>query len=193
MKQNIEEKENQKRSRKELASWIRTIVFSVVFVLVMKSKVVILAKVPTGSMLDTIQLEDRLIGNRLAYAKEDPKRGDIVIFYAPDEVNELYIKRVIGLPGEKVVIEDGKIYINDSEEPLQEDYLKQEPWVVENGPYEFEVPEDCYLMLGDNRNDSKDARYWNNKYVSKDKIVAKAMYIWFPFSDIGSLDQDIDY
>lgn len=188
MNKKTEKNEEKISLGKEIFSGIRSIVLTVAIVLILRNQVIIMAKVPTGSMLDTIQLEDRLIGNRLAYKNADPKREDIVIFHAPDDEEKLYIKRVIGLPGEKVVIEDGKIYIDDSEEPLQEDYLKKEPWVVADGPYEFEVPDDCYLMLGDNRNDSTDARYWENTYVSKDKIIAKAMYIWFPFSDMKSLE-----
>ena len=107
---------------------------------------------------------DRLIGNRLAFLKDTPERGDVVIFHYPDDEEELYVKRVIGLPGEEVRIDDGKIYIDGSETPLEEDYLKEE-WTVATGPYLFEVPDDCYLVLGDNRNDSWDARYWDNKYV----------------------------
>lgn len=66
-----------------------------------------------------------------------------------------------------------RIYINGSEEPLEEDYLKED-WIVATGPYTFEVPEGHYLVMGDNRNDSWDARYWTNTYVARDKILGKA-------------------
>ena len=95
------------------------------------------------------------------------------------------MKRVIGLPGESVHIEDAKVYIDGVE--LEEPYLKEE-WTIATGTYDFEVPEDCYLMLGDNRNNSKDARYWENKYVNIDKILGKALFIYWPFSDFGSLN-----
>jgi len=104
----------------------------------------------------------------------------------PDDEEELYVKRVIGLPGEEVRIDDGKIYIDGSETPLEEDYLKEE-WTVATGPYLFEVPDDCYLVLGDNRNDSWDARYWDNKYVSIDKILGKGEVIYWPLQDIGKI------
>ena len=104
----------------------------------------------------------------------------------PDDETQKYVKRVIGLPGEKVTIEDAKIYINDSETPLKEDYLK-ETWTEATGPFEFEVPKDSYLVLGDNRNDSYDARYWDHTYVSKDKIIGKAYFIYYPFQRLGSL------
>ena len=102
-----------------------------------------------------------------------PERGDIVIFRYPDNEEELYVKRVIGLPGETVDIRDGYIYIDGADTPLDEDYLKED-WTVATGNYHFEVPEDSYLMLGDNRNDSWDARYWTNPYVREDKILGKA-------------------
>lgn len=131
--------------------------------------------------------KDRMLGNRLAYKTGDIKRGDIVIFKFPDDESQLFVKRVIGLPGDKVVIKEGKIYINDSEEPLEEDYLPEE-WTVGNdasnlpdGKNEYNVPEGSYFLMGDNRNISNDARYWNNTYVKKDKIIAKAMCVYFPF------------
>ena len=92
----------------------------------------------------------------------------------------------LGLPGEKVTIKEAKVYINDSEVPLEEDYLKED-WVTATGPFEFEVPEDCYFVMGDNRNDSYDARYWDNTYVTKDEIIGKAYMIYYPFSRFGSL------
>lgn len=144
-----------------------------------------------------------MFGNRLVYKHSDPKRFDVVVFKYPVDESEDYIKRVIGLPGETVTIEDAKIYINDSEEPLQENYLPEE-WVIENDGYVFEVPENSYLVLGDNRNVSADARFWAEEaidygvansyeeaeqytYVSKDKIEGKAMFIYWPFNHIRLL------
>ena len=122
-----------------------------------------------------LEYGDRLFGFRLSYLMEDPKRGDIVIFKYPDNESINYIKRIIGLPGETVTIKDSKVYINDSTTPLKEDYLKEE-WVIANDGMQFQVPEGCYFMMGDNRNNSKDSRYWNNTYVARDKILAKAIF-----------------
>ena len=85
-----------------------------------------------------------------------------------------------------MVIQDAKIYINGSETPLEENYLKEE-WTVGTGPYTFEVPENSFLVLGDNRNNSWDARYWDNTYVAKEKILGKAVFRYYPFKNAGSL------
>lgn len=180
-----EKKEEPHSALRELLSWVLTFAVAIVAALFIKYCLIINADVPTGSMENTIMPGDRLIGNRLAYLKEGPQRGDIVVFHYPDNEKELFVKRVIGLPGESVHIEDAKVYIDGVE--LEEPYLKEE-WTIATGTYDFEVPEDCYLMLGDNRNNSKDARYWENKYVNIDKILGKALFIYWPFSDFGSLN-----
>ena len=141
-----------------------------------------------NSMEPTLDTGDRIFVNRFSYQFSEPKRGDIIVFKtsASDDA-ALHIKRVIGLPGDTIAIEDGKIYINGSAEPLQEDYLKEE-WTVATGPYTFEVPEESYFMMGDNRNDSWDARYWSNTYVTKDKILGKALFTYWPFAHFGKLE-----
>lgn len=88
------------------------------------------------------------------------------MFEYPVDEKQTYIKRVIGLPGETVEIRDGHIYIDGSEKPLEEDYLK-ETWIWENDGYTFEVPEGCYFVLGDNRNDSEDGRLWANEAIKE--------------------------
>lgn len=181
-----EGKEKASSPLREVLSWVVTLLAAFALAMVLKNYVIINATVPTGSMEHTIEPGDDLFGLRLAYQFSEPKRGDIVIFRFPDDETQKYVKRVIGLPGEKVTIEDAKIYINDSETPLKEDYLK-ETWTEATGPFEFEVPKDSYLVLGDNRNDSYDARYWDHTYVIKDKIIGKAYFIYYPFQRLGSL------
>ncbi len=171
---------------REALSWCMTFVVAIVLALLLKNYIIINATVPTGSMEHTIEPGDDLFGLRVAYNFTEPKRGDIIIFKFPDDESEKYVKRIIGLPGEKVTIKEAKVYINDSEVPLDEDYLK-EKWVLATGPFEFDVPEDCYFVMGDNRNDSYDARYWDNTYVTKDEIIGKAYMIYYPFSRFGSL------
>ena len=143
------------------------------------------SRIPTGSMENTIMSHSRVIGSRLSYIKDDPERGDIVIFRYPDNEKVYYVKRVIGLPGETVEVKDGKVYINGSDTPLDEPYLP-EPMEGSYGPYE--VPEGCYFMMGDNRNNSLDARFWDNKFVAKNKIVAKVLFCYYPFNRIGKVN-----
>ena len=171
----------------ELKSIFKTIVITIAVVFLLKSYVIINATVPTGSMENTIMPDDNILGFRMAYILEEPERGDVIFFYFPDDETQKYVKRIIGLPGEKIVIEDAKIYINDSEIPLEEDYLKEE-WIAGIGPYEFQVPDGCYFVLGDNRNSSADARYWRNPYVSEEKIIGKAIFTYFPFYRWGFVE-----
>ena len=156
----------------ELWEYVKMIVFVVVIVFIINNVLLINARIPSESMEKTIMTGDRVFGNRLAYMTKDPERFDIVIFKFPDDESQLFIKRVIGLPGETVTIKDGKVYINDSEEPLDDSFVAETP-VGDFGPYK--VPEGSYFMLGDNRNHSRDSRYWINSFVEKDKIIAKAI------------------
>lgn len=135
------------------------------------------AEIPTGSMENTIMPNDRVMAFRLSYLFEKPKRGDIVIFHFPDDESQEFLKRIIGLPGEVIDIVDGKIYINDSDTPLEEDYLKDVPQ-GNYGPYK--VPEDSYFLMGDNRDVSFDSRFWDNTFVKRDEIIAKAIFKYYP-------------
>lgn len=163
--------------KSEIMSWVRCIVLAVLLAVFVSEFLIVNSRIPSGSMENTIMTGDKLIALRTFYWFEDPKRGDIVVFEYPDDPSELFIKRIIGEPGDKVEIIDGKVYINDSREPLKEDYLK-EPMEGSFGPYT--VPEDCYFMMGDNRNDSLDSRFWNDKYVKKDAILGKAKLQYYP-------------
>ena len=168
---------NKTNAKKEVFEWIFSIAIGVIIAVLINRFVLINARVPSASMENNIMTGDRLFGYRLAYVNEEVERGDIVIFKFPDDESQLFIKRVIGLPNETVTIIDGKVYIDDNKEPLYEPYLAQE-MVGTFGPYE--VPENCYFMLSDNRNYSRDSRFWENTYVSKDKILGKALFRYFP-------------
>jgi signal peptidase I len=201
--QELENAEEQKTPLwKEILSWVEIVVVAIALSLFLTRVVLVNALVPSSSMETLISPGDRLFGNRLAYKFSDPERFDVVIFKNPVDEEENYIKRIIGLPGETVTIRDAKIYINDSTTPLEENYLPED-WVVENDGYVFEVPEDCYLMLGDNRNVSLDARYWAEEafeeglvssveagqsftYVKREKILGKAMFTYWPHFELLS-------
>ena len=161
----------------ELWEYIKMIIFVVVVVFIVNNVLLINAKIPSESMEDTIMTGDRIFGNRLAYINKDPQRFDIVIFKYPDDETQLFIKRVIGLPGETVEIRDGKVYIDGSETPLDDSFTPEPP----QGNWGPEVvPEGSYFILGDNRNRSKDSRFWTNTFVKKEKILGKAVLRYFP-------------
>lgn len=189
------EDEKKRTARKEVFSWVRMFAIVIIVVFVLTQFIIINAKIPSGSMENTIMTHDRLIGFRFAYWFDEPQRGDIILFEYPVDEKQIYIKRVIGLPGETVEIRDGHVYIDGSDEPLQEDYLKEE-WTWENDGYTFVVPEGCYFVMGDNRNDSEDGRLWAGEalesgvastpeeaekysYVRKDQIKGKAIFKYY--------------
>lgn len=193
-----QKKEKRKAIIKEIFSWVKTIVLAFLIALFLNHYVIVNANVPTGSMLHTIEIGDRLIGNRLAYKTKSPQRGDIIMFQFPLDESQIYIKRLIGLPGEHIEIRDGKVYIDGNKTPLKEDYLWEE-WVEMNDDIEYDIPEGYYFMMGDNRNNSLDSRYWaryavnygmadtieeaiEEKYcfVSEEQILGKAIFRYFP-------------
>jgi len=135
-------------------------------------------------METTIMTGDRVIGSRLSYRFSDPERGEIAIFHFPDDESLYYVKRIIGLPGDVIDIKDGHIYLNGSETPLDEPYIRDA--MIPEAPMHYEVPENCYFMMGDNRNYSLDARRWNNTYVKRNKIVAKVLFRYYP--KIGKIE-----
>ena len=164
--------------KKELLSWVQILVIAAIIAYVLNTFIIANSRVPSASMENTIMTRDRVIGSRLTYYFEEPKRGDIIIFRYPDDESIYYVKRIIGLPSDIIDIKDGHVYLNNSEPPLDEPYLK-EPMIPEPDLH-YEVPEDSYFMMGDNRNSSADSRRWKNTYLKRDKIVAKVMFRYFP-------------
>ncbi|MBF1329484.1 MAG: signal peptidase I [Mogibacterium diversum] len=140
------------------------------------------------SMQDTLNPNDYIIMYRMAYSGDkEPKRGDIVIFKSElqDEngKNKLLIKRVIGLPGDKITINDGKVYINDKE--YDESYLKD--GYTTGSVNNFKVPKGEYFVMGDNRVVSIDSRYSEVGCIKKDAIKGRAVLRLFPFTKIKKL------
>lgn len=160
----------------EVISWVKTIFFAVAFALIVNNFVIVNAKIPTGSMESTIMTNDRVIAFRLSYMFSSPSRFDIIVFRNPEEEDVLYIKRIIGVPGETLQIINGDIYING--ELLEEDreFIK-EPYFGNWGP--FEVPQDKFFVLGDNRNNSLDSRRWGIPFVPEENIIGQAIFRYF--------------
>ena len=198
MEQTVQTSQKPEKEKKKFNIWeyVRIVVFACIAGLLISRFVLINAVIPSGSMEDLLQIDDQIFGCRLSYLFHGPERYDVVMFTYPVDGETIYIKRVIGLPGETVEIKDGKIYIDGSNQPIEENYLPEE-WTVNNDGYVFEVPEDCYLMLGDNRNISEDARAWAGcaieagvasseeeaqkyTYVHKDKIIGRAILKYYP-------------
>ena len=133
--------------------------------------------VPTGSMRNTLTEGTRAMGLTAIYKFREPRRGEIIVFHAPDSPETLYVKRIIGLPGETVEIIGGRTYING--EYYEENYLAETPDDKDFGPYH--IPEGAYFVMGDNRNHSLDARLWENTYVYRSAILGKVYFAYWPW------------
>lgn len=180
-----EQGEEKPSLKAEIISWIQILVTAACIAFVLNTFIIANSKVPSGSMENTIMTNDRVIGSRLTYRFSAPAEGDIAIFRFPDDESVYYVKRVIGLPGDVIDIRDGKVYKNGSDTPLDEPYLKEEMFPEED--MHFEVPEDSYFMMGDNRNFSYDARYWEHTFVKRDKMIAKVLFRYWPLNKMGSV------
>ena len=169
-------------TKKILKAIIIYVIFAVMFVVLFQT-VFMLSFIPSGSMEGTIRTNSVVFSTMYDVHEEDLKRYDILTFIAPDNPDITYIKRLIGLPGEMIEVKEGKVYADGVE--LDSSFISGTQNQVGDGIYE--VPDGCYFFLGDNRNNSKDSRFWDDPYVPADDIQAKAKCILFPFSDIGSL------
>lgn len=181
---NQSKKEKQPMTAKRLfKEWILPFGLEILVLALIVKFVFFVPIVPTGSMEPTIAEHSALFALRVHDA-EKLQRGDIIVFTAetPELAGKTLIKRLIGLPGDHVEIsENGVVSINGEEQ--REDYVVyQYPM-----PRTFDVPEGCYLFLGDNRANSQDARYWENPYVSADAIQGRAVFTLYPFSNFGTL------
>lgn len=172
--------------RKEFIGWVKIVVFAIVAAFIIDNVLIVNAEVPSGSMENTIMTDSRMIGWRWSYAfDKKPQRGDVIIFKYPDDTTKNYVKRVIGLPGDRVKVEDGIAYVND--EPLDEPYVvfkdKNDNLVQRDNRGDFEevqVPNKSYFVMGDNRYNSWDSRYWvSTNFVSEDKILGKAVLCYW--------------
>lgn len=165
---------------------VKTLALSAVLAFGVRTFVAEARYIPSTSMLPTLEVNDRLIIEKVGYRFTSPERGDIVVF-SPTETlkrqgyNEAFIKRVIGLPGETVEVTGGVVYING--EPLAEQYIADE------AHYDLEpvtVPEDNYLVLGDNRNNSYDSHYWGS--LPRENIIGRAAVRFWPLNRISVID-----
>lgn len=180
-------KPSAERSTNPVVEGLQTLGLSIVLALGIRTFVAEARYIPSGSMEPTLEINDRLVVEKISYYFNPPERGDIVVFWPPDNLfpegkrRDAFIKRVIGLPGDTIEISNGKVSING--ELIEEDYIKAEPNYVW-GPET--VPADSYLVLGDNRNSSYDSHSWG--FVPAENIIGKAVVRFWPPSRIGGLD-----
>lgn len=174
--------EKQKKSKlREAISFMTPIVVALIIAIFLKTCIFANNVIPTGSMLNTIQEGDRIIASRLAYINDEPQRYDIIIFKYPDDETQLFAKRIIALPGETIEVKNGIVYITDkngNKSTARTDFITNCIPTGNFGPYT--VPLGSYFVMGDNRNDSWDSRYWDNKTVKKGKIIGKVKFRYFP-------------
>lgn len=172
-----------------LTETISIIVIAVVLSLILRYFVIEARIIPSESMVSTLKIGDRIIVNRFIYFFKDPQRGDIIIFEPPPALNrndEMFIKRVIGLPGETVEMKNSKVYINGK--ALNEPYAV--PLYYTYGP--VTVPQDSLLVLGDNRNLSYDSHQWN-AWLTRDRVKGKAMAIFWPVGRAALLERGVSF
>jgi len=137
-------------------------------------------RVENVSMQPTLFEGEFVLVSKMSYWVGKPEIGDIVVFHAPTEPGEDFIKRVIGTPGDIITVEDGKVFVND--------YRLDEPYIADVPRYEgeWQVPDGEYFVLGDNRNQSSDSHSWG--YVTADKFVGKAVLVYWPFNQFEVLN-----
>ena len=186
----VSEQKPQPASENAWIEGLKTIGLSAILAFGIRTFVAEARYIPSGSMLPTLEINDRLIIDKMGYRFGEPERGDIVVFRPTPALqanfNEAFIKRVIGLPGETVEVQGGRVYVNS--EPLPANYTAEQP-NYEWGPEK--VPEDSYLVLGDNRNNSYDSHYWG--YVPRENIIGRAVVRFWPPDRVGGITPMPEY
>lgn len=184
-------KANQKPPKKDedgIIEWIKSIVIALAIAGLIKWLFLDATRVSGDSMLNTLHNDDMLFVNKISKHFHDYERGDIVILKAPDAYNKLYVKRVVGVPGDTVTLKDEKVYLNGEE--LNEPYTSVDYTLQTSDTYEWYLLDNQYFVMGDNRAEgaSNDSR--NYGPIEKDEIVGHAFFRFYPFSDMGNIDNN---
>lgn len=204
----MENKEQNKEILKKIFSFLKetldTILFVLIAVIVIRFFVGELRWIPSGSMHPTLIEKDRLFVEKLTKPVRDLQRGDIIVFYPPDEplkkdffsiISRLtglmckdvaFIKRIVGMPGDRFEIrtEDGEYFVYINDEKLDEPYiLSKTDWMpcrddMYCGP--FVVPDGNYFMMGDNRGNSQDSRFWG--FLPQNRVIGRALFVFWPIN-----------
>ena len=204
---------NNREILKKIFSFLKetldTILFVLIAVIVIRFFVGELRWIPSGSMHPTLIEKDRLFVEKLSKPCRELQRGDVIVFYPPDEplkkdffsiISRLtglmckdiaFIKRIIGMPGDKfeIKLEDDGYYVYINDKKLEEPYiLSKTDWMpcrddMYCGP--FTVPEDNYFMMGDNRGNSQDSRFWG--FLPKNRVIGRAIFVFWPLNRVQKL------
>ena len=171
----------------EALSWAKTIILTLLLAFAINNFVIVNALVPSGSMEDTIMTNDRIVAFRLSYLFRSPQRFDMVVFRGPEGDPTLYVKRIIGLPGDRVIIQEGHVFVNGSSVPERYDFVKgalvgnhgmlsEETGVL----YPWVVPDGHFFVLGDYRTNSVDSRQWSEVFIPRGRILGRVAFRYFP-------------
>ncbi len=165
-----------------IRQYAEAFIIAIVLALAIRTFVVQAFKIPSGSMLPTLQIGDHILVNKFIYWFTDPQRGDIIVFKFPQDEGRDFIKRAIALPGEKVEVRGKQVYVN--EKPLQELYAAHLDRAIQESPFSprdsfgpVVVPPGQLFMMGDNRDYSMDSRFWG--FLDMKKIKGKAFIIYW--------------
>lgn len=189
-----------KPQRSSLLDYAVIAVVAIGLALVIQAFLVKPYRIPSPSMVDTLEIGDRVLVNRVVYHLKDVDRGDVIVFRYPRNRDVVFIKRVAGLPGDVLQAKEGKLYVNGVAQ--DEPYVHQtggvtdptdpaggiagttmsDPWGLSG---EYTVPEASYFMMGDNRTDSDDSRVWGP--VPEDDVIGAAFFIYWPLDRLGSI------
>jgi signal peptidase I len=170
---------------------IQIVVIALVLAFLLRTLVIEPRYIPSGSMEPTLQVGDRIVVEKLSHRWNLPQRGQIVIFYPPfrdeDGMAKAYIKRVIGLPGDRINIHDGKLFLNGK--------AQTEPYIAESINYilpgldsktkEITVPDGYLWVMGDNRNNSNDSHVWG--FLPQQNLIGRAIFRFYPLDQFGTL------
>ena len=163
-------------------AWLRDLALSVVFAVILIVFLYQPVKVEGTSMMPALTNQERIFINKFVYKIGSGKidRGDTVVFLFPEDKSKSYIKRVIAVPGDRIRIDEGQVYVNGS--PLDEPYVPED-YRDRMSKEERVVPRDSYFVMGDHRNSSNDSRAWG--YVPKNLIYGKAVFVYWPLDKMG--------
>jgi signal peptidase I len=189
-----------KARRNSLLDYAIIAVVAIGLALVIQAYLVKPYRIPSPSMVDTLEIGDRVLVNRVVYHLKDLEHGDVVVFRWPKNRDVVFIKRVVGLPGDRLQAKDGKLYVNGVAQ--EEPYVHKtngvtdptnpsgtiagttmaQPWGLSE---EYTVPQGDYFMMGDNRTNSDDSRVWGP--VPEDDLIGEAFFVYWPLDRLGTL------